>query len=169
MCPYCLGWGSIFSQGSKIALMDASEKNARLSWVLASIEEVECPCTLSCIEVSAFPTWNWNGNSLLRYLLRNLKYRKHYGAFQSPPCIVMMSELILDLHHFIPNGTVFLYYFFILFFWVWPFWLHVCLSTMCMQCPQRLEEGAGYPETGTRDSCEPLCGFWVLHRSIKFL
>jgi hypothetical protein len=46
----------VFNQGSKIALMMAPEKNAKLSWLLTNIEEVEYLCTLSCMEVLAFPT-----------------------------------------------------------------------------------------------------------------
>lgn len=48
--------GFVFNQGSKIALMDTSEKNVKLSWLSASIEEVEHPCMMSGIEVLALPT-----------------------------------------------------------------------------------------------------------------
>jgi hypothetical protein len=36
------------------------------------------------------------------------------------------------------------------------FCLHVCLGTVCMQCPQRPVEGAGVPGTGVTDGCEQL-------------
>lgn len=40
------------------------------------------------------------------------------------------------------------------------FCLHVCLYTMCLQCPQRPGEGVRFPETRITDGCEPTCWCW---------
>ena len=35
------------------------------------------------------------------------------------------------------------------------FSLHECMCTRCLQCPQRIEEGIGSPESVVTDGCEP--------------
>lgn len=40
------------------------------------------------------------------------------------------------------------------------FGLHVCLCTMCMQCPRRPEEATGSPRTGIADGSKLPCGPW---------
>lgn len=40
------------------------------------------------------------------------------------------------------------------------FCLDVCICALCMECPQRLEEGIGSSGTGVTDGCWPPCGCW---------
>ena len=53
----------------------------------------------------------------------------------------------------------------ILFIFILCIWVFSCMdiSTMCMQCPQRQEEGIGSPGTGVGDGCRLPCDCWELN------
>lgn len=49
---------------------------------------------------------------------------------------------------------------YLFWFYMYEFYLNVCLCTMYMQCSQRPEEGVIFPESGAIDGSEPPCGDW---------
>jgi hypothetical protein len=59
----------------------------------------------------------------------------------------------LPSYFFLLSKTLFLFY-------MYGFYLNVCLYTLWVQCPQRPEEEARFHETGVIDSYEAACGFW---------
>jgi hypothetical protein len=45
----------------------------------------------------------------------------------------------------------------------WLLCLHLCLHIICIQYPQRSEEGTGFSRTEVIDNCELPCGCWELN------
>lgn len=45
----------------------------------------------------------------------------------------------------------------------------VCMYTMCVTGASRSEKDIGYPGTGVRDICEPLCWCWDLLQEQQML
>lgn len=43
------------------------------------------------------------------------------------------------------------------------FFLHVCIWTMCIQCPQKSGKNIGSPVSGVTEGCELWCGHWDLN------